>query len=72
MHPAAALCAARPLRQQPRNVYCAVNLPVDFRLPAFLVDEDVVMHELAAAAETVYDEKPQPGRPPGARCLCLC
>ena len=45
---------------------------MDFRLPAFLVDEDVVMHELAAAAETVYDEKPQPGRPTGAHCLCLC
>jgi hypothetical protein len=45
---------------------------VDFRLPAFLVDEDVVMHELAAAAETVYDEKPQPGRPTGGCCLCLC
>jgi hypothetical protein len=43
----------------------------DRRLPAFLVDEDVVMHELAAAAETVYDEKPQPGRPTGGCPLPL-
>ena len=68
MHPAAALCAARPLHQPPRNAV----LSVEFRLPAFLVDEDVGMPELAAAAETVYDEEPQPGRPTGAHCLCLC